>query len=572
MAPPSRRGQAWVRQLRLTTGLILFTFVTTHLLNHALGLVSLDAMEAGRWWFTGLWRSLPGTVLLYGAALTHIALAFWALYQRRHLRLPAADAWQLGLGLVLPVLLVSHVVGTRVSHELYGYRDSYSLVALALWELRPDIGARQVLVIALAWIHGCLGLRASLRLRPWYPRASYALFGVALLLPVLAVLGFVEGGREAAARARAAGGPAVVQQAAGAPSPAEAAVLDTIRESLLWTYGALLVGVVVARAGRSWRARRRGTVRLRYPDGREVHIARGFSVLEASRLAGIPHASVCGGRGRCSTCRVRVDRGGEDLVPPAEAERRVLRRVGAPPNVRLACQLRPTRDVDVVPLLPATATAVAGGRRAASASGQEQEVAVLFADIRGFTRFAERRLPYDVVFFLNRYFESVGVAIEQVGGIANQFTGDGVMALFGVDGTSEDGCRQALAAAALLHERMAELSRSLAGEIDAPLRIGVGIHVGPVVVGRMGYKTADYLTAVGDTVHVASRLEQLTKDFNAVLVISELVARRAGLDVSDWERHELTLRNRREPLVVRVLTDIGRLRAAVAAPGGSASG
>ena len=176
------------------------------------------------------------------------------------------------------------------------------------------------------------------------------------------------------------------------------------------------------------------------------------------------------------------------------------------------------------------------------------------------------------MFFLNRYFESVGVAIEQVGGIANQFTGDGVMALFGVDGTSEDGCRQALAAAALLHERMAELSRSLAGEIDAPLRIGVGIHVGPVVVGRMGYKTADYLTAVGDTVHVASRLEQLTKDFNAVLVISELVARRAGLDVSDWERHELTLRNRREPLVVRVLTDIGRLRAAVAAPGGSASG
>ena len=437
--------------------------------------------------------------------------------------------------------------------------------ALALWELRPDIGARQVLVIALAWTHGCLGLRASLRLRPWYPRASYALFGVALLLPVLAALGFVEGGREAAARARAAGGPPVVQQAAGAPSPAEAAVLDTIRESLLWTYGALLVGVVVARAGRSWTARRRGTVRLRYPDGREVHIARGFSVLEASRLAGIPHASVCGGRGRCSTCRVRVDRGGEDLVPPAEAERRVLRRVGAPPNVRLACQLRPTRDVDVVPLLPVTATAAAGERRAASASGQEQEVAVLFADIRGFTRFAERRLPYDVVFFLNRYFESVGLAIEQVGGIANQFTGDGVMALFGVDGTSEDGCRQALAAAALLHERMAELSRSLAGEIDAPLRIGVGIHVGPVVVGRMGYKTADYLTAVGDTVHVASRLEQLTKDFNAVLVISELVARRAGLDVSEWARHELTLRNRREPLVVRVLTDIRQLRAAVGA-------
>lgn len=572
MAAPSRRAPLWVRQLRLTTGLILFTFVTTHLLNHALGLVSLDAMEAGRWWFTAFWRSAPGTALLYGAVLTHIALAFWALYQRRHLRLPAADAWQLGLGLVLPVLLVSHVVGTRVAHEAYGYRDSYSLVTLTLWELRPDVGARQVLVIALAWIHGCIGLRASLRLRPWYPRAVYALFGAALLVPVLAALGFVQGGREAAARAHAAGGPAVVQRAADAPSSAEAAVLDRLREGLLWTYGALLVGVIVARAGRDWRARRGGTVRLRYPGGREVQIVPGFSVLEASRLAGIPHASVCGGRGRCSTCRVRVDRGGEALAPPTEAERRVLRRVGAPPNVRLACQLRPTRDVDVVPLLPVTATARDGERRSATASGQEQEVVVLFADIRGFTRLAERKLPYDVVFFLNRYFESVGAAVEQAGGVANQFTGDGVMALFGVNGTSEEGSRQALAAAALLHERVAELSRSLAGEIDTPLRIGVGIHIGPAVVGRMGYKTADYLTAVGDTVHVASRLEQLTKDFDAALVISELVARRAGLDVSAWARHELTLRNRREPLVVRVLMDIGRLRADVAARDGSASG
>ena len=316
MAPSSRRGPPWVRQLRLATGLILFTFVTTHLLNHALGLVSLDAMEAGRSWFTAVWRSVAGTVLLYGAVLTHIALAFWALYQRRHLRLPAADAWQLGLGLVLPVLLVSHVVGTRVAHEAYGYRDGYSLVTLTLWELRPDVGARQVLVIALAWIHGCIGLRSSLRLRPWYPRAVYALFAVALLVPVLAALGFVQGGREAAARAHAVGGPAVVQRAANAPSHADAAVLDAIREGLLWTYGAVLVGVVVARAARAWAARRRGIVRLRYPDGREVYVARGFSVLEASRRAGIPHASMCGGRGRCSTCRVRVDRGGVDLTPP----------------------------------------------------------------------------------------------------------------------------------------------------------------------------------------------------------------------------------------------------------------
>jgi adenylate cyclase len=81
----------------------------------------------------------------------------------------------------------------------------------------------------------------------------------------------------------------------------------------------------------------------------------------------------------------------------------------------------------------------------------------------------------------------------------------------------------------------------------------------------MGYKAADYLTAVGDTVHVASRLEQLTKDFAAQLVVSEQVARRAGLDVTDWPRHELTLRNRGEPLAVRVLDDVRRLEAQLAA-------
>ena len=437
-------------------------------------------------------------MLLYGAALTHIALAFLALYQRRHLRLPAADAWQLGLGLVLPVLLASHVVGTRVAHEMYGYEDSYSIVTLILWELRPEAGARQLLVIALAWIHGCLGLRASLRLRPWYPRAVYALFAVALLVPVLAALGFVQGGRQAAARARAAGGPAVVQLAAKAPPPAGGEVLDAIREGLLWAYGAALAGVIVARAGRSWRARRGGSVRLRYPDGREVHVA--------ARLLGPRGEPV-----RRHPARVRLRRAGALLHLSHPRRARGARRSRRPPKRSSessdASRRRRTCGSPVssarcatwtsCPSCPPTRPSPDASRRAGPASGQEQEVAVLFADIRGFTRFAERRLPYDVVFFLNRYFETVGVAIEQVGGIANQFTGDGVMALFGVDGSPEEGCRQALGAAVLLHQGMAELGRSLGGELGGPLQIGVGIHVGPAVVGRMGYKTADYLTAVG---------------------------------------------------------------------------
>jgi adenylate cyclase len=246
----------------------------------------------------------------------------------------------------------------------------------------------------------------------------------------------------------------------------------------------------------------------------------------------------------------------EDLPPAGSAERSVLRRVGAPPNVRLACQLRPTRDLTVTPLLPIQARASDGFAQPGYLAGQEQEVIVLFADLRGFTSIAEHKLPYDVVFLLNRYFDVIGDAIEQAGGIVNQFTGDGIMALFGVETGPETGCVQALAAAGSMVRGLNELSQSLAEELEAPLRMGIGIHTGPAVVGRMGHGVAQYLTAVGDTVHVASRLQELTKEFSCQVVISEPVAVRANLDVSVFPHHTLTVRNRHNPLVIRTIDDI----------------
>src|SRR5262249_41716637 len=160
--------------------------------------------------------------------------------------------------------------------------------------------------------------------------------------------------------------------------------------------------------------------------------------------------------------------------------------------------------------------------------GHEQELTVLFADLRGSTRMAEHKLPYDVVFFLNRYFETVGTAITSAGGVTNQFTGDGVMALFGIETGPAVGSRPALAAARAMVAGMAALSEELAGDLPAPMRIGIGIHTGPAVVGRMGWGESFYLTAVGDTVHVAARLEQATKDYRAELVVSDQVARYAA--------------------------------------------
>ena len=548
-----------VRRTRLVTGLILLSYLTTHLLNHALGLISLDAMEAGRVWFLALWRNPVGTTALYTALLTHFGLALWAIYQRHHLRMPLWEALQLTMGLCIPPLLAVHFVGTRLTYELYGVEDSYAKIVLTLWRLSPIHGARQALLIVIAWIHGCIGFHFWLRLRPFYSRYASLFFAVALLLPVLALLGFAQAGREIdflVARDPAWIDP--IKRATNALGPNEGQDLLSVYNGIIYGFWACLGFVLVARTIRQVN-QRRSRVRITYPDAVEVQVPRGFSVLEASRFARIPHASVCGGRGRCSTCRIRVSHGLARQPLPSEAEQRVLQRVGAPANVRLACQLRPTGDISVTPLLPANAQPSDGFAQPSYLAGQERTIAVLFADLRTFTGIAEQKLPYDLVFLLNSYFESVGDAISGAGGIVDKFIGDGVMALFGVDSGPEEGCRQALAAAKAMIGNVTTLSSALAEELAQPLKIGIGIHCGPAIVGRMGYGTSYHLTAIGDTVNVASRLQDSTKDYNCQLIISEEVARQAGLNVSGLQRHDLTVRNRREALAIFVVEDVEAL-------------
>ena len=154
-----------VTRLRLASGLVLFSFVSMHLLNHALGLLSLEAMEAGRWLFLAVWRNPVGTALLLAALLIHLAQAFWSIYRRRHLRMPLWQAIQLTLGVCIPLLLVNHAIGTRGASTLHDYEDSYTMVVLLFWELRPDLGLLQSLLVVVAWTHGCIGIHYWLRIR-----------------------------------------------------------------------------------------------------------------------------------------------------------------------------------------------------------------------------------------------------------------------------------------------------------------------------------------------------------------------------------------------------------------------
>lgn len=542
-----------LKRIRLGSGLVLFVFVATHLVNHAWGLASLEALAAARDVFVAVWRSWPGTVALYGALLAHFAVVLWSLYERRTLRLKPAELAQVALGAAIPLLLVQHVLGTRGLHEIFGTVDDYTYEILVLWVFTPENGMIQMVLLAVTWGHGCLGLHFWIKLRRWYRPAAPWLLAFAVILPLAAAAGFVAAGREIAALART--DPFWLEDAVAAlnwPGAEALAWYETWRFRGWVALGGILALVMLARYARLAIGRRRGMVRLAYGGGRIVEIRPPTTVLEASREAGIPHASICGGRGRCSTCRVRVGAGAEHLEPASAEEARVLRRAGLPERVRLACQLRPTRDLEVTPLLLANVDPREVFRRSDRREG-EREVAILFADIRSFTRFAEKKLPYDVVFVLNCYFRSMGQAVLNAGGEIDKFIGDGVMALFGAATGPEEACRRALTAAREMGAALEELNASLRNDLGEPLRIGIGVHLGSVIMGEMGFGAATSFTAIGDAVNTASRIETATKDYGCQLVVSEEVARRAGVDLGTHALHALAVRGRSEPVAVRAV-------------------
>jgi adenylate cyclase len=556
-----------LRRARLISGLILLVFVTLHLANHALNLISLDAAEKGRLWFVAIWRNPVGTILLYGSVLVHIALVMRSLYQRRTLVMPVREALQIILGILIPLLIIEHVIATRISSAMMGTPDVYASVIRALWINAPMNGVRQSIALVVVWMHGCIGIHFWLRYRPWYDTAAPFLLTFAILLPVLALLGFASTGRILASEppqssfgsGYSPAGASIGHDGARSGDATSSFATTEVRKqrvqmtkyALYGGFAGTLLTVFAMRARRSWRERT-DQIKIRYPEGQIVNVPRGFSVLEASRLGGIPHYAVCGGKGRCSTCRVQVVEGAASLPKPESTELTTLHRINADPGVRLACQLRPLHDISVVPLLvPATEGVPVGTQQ--TNPGREQEIVILFCDIRSFTMLTEAQLPYDIVFLLNRYFAIVGQAVERAGGRLDKFIGDGAMALFGLKGSPEDACRNALKAAARIVSDIERLNDELSAEFSMPLRVAIGIHSGPAIVGAMGYGNVKNLTAIGDTVNVASRLEAIAKELDATLDVSEPTIQLAGSDTAGLESQEISIRGRAEPLRVYII-------------------
>jgi len=539
-----------VRRLRLVTGLVIAAFVVGHFLNHALGVVSVEAMNGMRTGLAAWWRSLPGTILLYGSLATHFSLALASLYRRSTLRMPAWEAGQLLLGLAIPPLLIGHIVGTRLTWELLGHYIDYERVVGLLWS-DSAAAARQSLLLLIAWTHLCFGVHFWLRIKAWYATAQPILFAAALLIPAIALAGFAAAGASLWPAIETVGGMQKYNLELAAMTDAQRANLAAWREGLTWGFWVLLATTLLAR----WlRARIGATYQVRHASGRVITAPVGRSILEAIRDAGIPHASVCGGRARCTTCRVRVGEGLEALPPPRPAEAKALARIEAPPNVRLACQCRPRENVAVTPLLPAGAGA-ALARRPGSPQGRERRIVAMFVDLRESTRMAEGRLPYDVVFLMNQFFAEMYQALQATKGYYAQFRGDGLLALYGLQSELEQACREALAGAAEMQRRMDALNASLADDLAEPLRIGIGVHAGVAIVGTMGPPDAPIRSAIGDNINIAARLEGMTKAYRCTLVVSEDTLRAAGVDPRGAPLHRVRVRGRNERLNVYAVDD-----------------
>jgi adenylate cyclase len=531
------------RKLRLVTGLTLFGYAASHFIGHAIGIFGLDAMESiGRGVILAPWRTPPGRGALLASILIHGALGLYALFRRRHLRIPAPEAWQLLLGLSIPFFLAPHVIGVRLGASAFDLDDSYPHVLYRIWitetKFRSDL-----FLLTLVWAHGCLGIHMWLRRRPTYQRLRGYLLAAAVAMPFAAFLGIVNAGWDAATLASRLPEFAAAHSRP-APNSQQAATeqtLDVIAQRIQIGNGALLVLTLLARLARDRLERGSSPLRVSYPDGKVVAAPRGFSVLEVSRWAGVPHASACGGRGRCSTCRVRIVAGGELAPEASAAERETLQRVKAPPGVRLACQLRPVADISVVPLLAVTETK----QRARGPQRETHELLVtaLFIDLRDSTRLAAGRMPFDALYIVDRYIHEVTAAIEAQGGAVTTVAGDGVMSVFGARSDPVTGARNALRAMGAIWDAIDGVSRSFESELDRPLAFGAGAHTGVAAVSALDFAGRSSLQILGDAGNIAARLEAATKVLNCVCVVSEAVFRIAGASMpASLDREELTVR------------------------------
>ncbi len=549
--------QAKLTQVRIVSGFILFFYVLLHFFNHSMGLISLEVMESINKGIKFFWRFPPMSIVLYGALAAHISSSLIRFYQRRSLSMPISEWAQLLLGLLIPFLLVGHVMGTRYAFERYGINDTYTYILLSTFVSSPFFGWLNAAGLIAAWVHGCIGLHMWMKVKSWYNNLHYEFFLVlSTLIPSLSLAGYYFAGRGIIPLAKDGEFMGNYYETLNLTDDAVWGWIARDTGALRYVLAALIGSVIIARLIRALLRKRDQNITIDYLDGPTIKQPVGASLLEMSKLGRVPHASVCGGRGRCSTCRVRILSSMKNIGVANDAETMVLRRIQAPEDVRLACQLYPLNDLRIIRLLPSDASVEKAVNIETFATGSEKVATIMFADLRDFTRTAESRLPFDVVYLINQFSKVMGTEVESHNGRIDKFLGDGFMALFGIEGSPKEGARNAIEAAGAMIIALEKLNTKLADDLESPLRIGIGVHSGPVILGEMGFGSSRGLTAIGDTVNTASRLEAATKALSCVICLSQNTMELAGFSAPAATRKLINVRGKKNKLRVHAFQDI----------------
>ena len=540
-----------VRRSRTISGCILFFYVFTHLLNHSLGLISLDTMEQGRAIFLRFWRHDVLFYVLYGALSIHFLLGVYALARRRSFRMSRKEWIRNSCAILIPFFLASHLSVTLWGSRFLGLNDSYAFMIISTYIFDPFGYIILGLMLMLVWTHGSIGIIGLIEFREFYSKRRGLFQGLILGLPLIAYGGYIRASIELS-EASQSNPITILELISNSNFTAEIGEKIVSLSDLLQflVYPILLSLFVAFYFIRNLLEKRFNSIQVQYTDGTNINVSRGSSLLEASHKAGRYHESVCGGRGRCTTCRVRVTSSLGELPKPNKIEQSVINRLNFDQSLRLACQLRPETDIEINPLIKLVDHDKQNLRfsNQENLSGIEKETVIMFCDLRGFTRLSDGKMPFDVVFILNKYFKLVTDAVEENKGRIDKFIGDGVMAIFDKDTTISKNCKNALKGAAMITTYLNELNDELSTDDIEPLRLGIGIHSGNAIIGKMGYGEASTDTAIGDTVNVASRLEQLTKDYSCQLMFSSIVAENAELDKTKLNSVKTKIRGKKDYL------------------------
>ncbi len=544
----------WTTRLRIASGLVLFFYALTHFMNVGVGLLYPGLMDSIQDWKQVVTRSVLGSAVIYGAFLVHMITAVSKLATRGTIRMPLWEATQNVLGVLIPFLLVAHLVHTRSAHEFYDVNDEFGYIILLIYDTWD--GWLQSLLLLVVWIHGCIGLHFWLRSQLWWRKAEPYLVAAAVMVPATALAAFVSEGRRMATLFEDSDTRDTLIEQYNFPAFETFGELIQVTEQIRLVLTGLLLFGLIAYGVRYLRQRSR-SVRISYVNGPDVSAPKGLTLLEMSRLKGIPHASLCGGRGRCTTCRVIIQSGAESLPEPSTAEAAALEDVKADPGTRLACQIRPTEPLNVFRVFMPDAR---GKLRSQSNEGEERELAILFLDMRGFTARTTGQLPYDVVFLLNRFFDAIVPAINAAGGAVDKYMGDGLLAVFETPDTPSSA-KAALQAVEGISRALHRFNETLKNEGQPPVAIGIGAHLGNVVLGEIGAAGEAPRTLIGDTVNTASRLEGVTKEHKVQAFISLPLLEAAQAKTVEDALLPLNLRGLSTPLSALPVKDARELRA-----------